>query len=72
MTERSAGLLLQDSVRGWEYGTKLSTYDTSNENKSDGGSYGNYGFVSGAFDGGFEICPGKSTLFTSETSSKRQ
>ena len=54
------GWSLQDSVRGWEYGTKLSTYDTSDENKSDGGSYGNYGFVSGAFDGGFEICPGTS------------
>lgn len=54
------GWSLQDSVRGWEYATKLSTYDTSHENKSDGGSYGNYGFVSGAFDGGFEICPGTS------------
>ncbi len=54
------GWSLQDSVRGWEYGTKLSPYDSSNENKSDGGSYGNYGFVSGAFDGGFEICPGTS------------
>ena len=29
----------------------------SHENKSDGGSYGDYGFVSDSFDGGFEICP---------------
>ena len=51
---------LQDSVRGWGYSTKLSIYDTAHENDASEGSYGNYGFVSGAFDGGFEICPGTS------------
>ena len=52
------GWTLQDAVRGYGSTTKLATYDSSKENDSGGGSYGNYGYQSAATADGFTMVAG--------------
>ena len=52
------GHTLQDAARGFGLTTKLSPYDNSAQNDSNGGSYGNYGYQSAATSNGFTMVAG--------------
>ena len=57
----TAGHSIQDIARGFTQSTKLSPYDQSAEDNSSGGSWGNYGYISGVAESSFTVVEGTDT-----------
>jgi len=57
----TAGHTLQDSVRGWNAANKLAPYSPSEEQDTDGATWGNYGYVSAVAESSFTVIEGANT-----------